>query len=345
KEGGGRSPRVSAALPGGSTRIVVPADGAWYSPTRVGSIGLTPSTGVTIAGIDVGEDYLDLALIEPGHAFSLARVALAGIEAERDPLAALAKRLGAALAACNWPIVALIDSPRWPSDCDCRISPMRFRAAHEGGRRIDVRLRAIVRSLAAISVSDSALRLSLFPTPRHDYFLRCIGDRACKPHLRAIGRQLFGADRPFPAEDGPRGGAIFTRFMLSGFAAYRALQVLGVATFEAYPDLQFRLWRESRPLTPKNRGRAAFADRSEIIAALAATLRLAEADRFGAQITTQITTMDQADAAILALSARAALDHGAILLIEEPDEGSFAIPMQMRQAGSLMDANSSHPLR
>jgi hypothetical protein len=188
-------------------------------------------------------------------------------------------------------------------------------------------LRQIVRALAATSVNDASLRLSLFPTPRHDYFLRCISDRACKPHLQALGHQLFELNAVPPAADGPRGGAIFTRFMLSGFAAYRALEAIGITAFEAYPDLQFRLWREGRPLASKSAGRAAFTDRLEIITALAATLKLTGA--------TAIRTLDQADAAILALSARTALERGAIGLIEEAEEGCFALPLQAVQALAL----------
>ena len=38
-----------------------------------------------------------------------------------------------------------------------------------------------------------------------------------------------------------RAAATFTRFMLAGFATYRALERLGVPAFESYPDLQLRL--------------------------------------------------------------------------------------------------------
>jgi Protein of unknown function (DUF429) len=237
-------------------------------------------------------------------------------------------------AASETPVIALIDSPRWPSDCDSRVSSL-LRQSHAGGRLIDKRLRAIVRSLTAASPADSTLRLSLFPTPRRDYFLRCISDPTCKPHLRALGRQLFDSGGAIASNDGPRGGAIFTRFMLAGFAAYRALEALSVLTFEAYPDLQFRLWRDDLPLAPKGAGGLALAHRSKILAnilkALTATLKLDTTD----QIPRQIVTMDKADAAILALSACAASDQGTIALIDEPEEGCFAIPLRSRQADSL----------
>lgn len=251
---------------------------------------------------------------------------VAGIEAEHDPLAALAERLREALATSDAPIIAFIDSPRWPSDCDCRIPSLHPRSGHAGGRHIDANLRTIVRSLAVASAGDSALRLSLFPTPRHDYFLSCIRDRACKPHLRAFGCQLFDSALSPSSNDGPRGGAIFTRFMLTGFAVYRALETLRIEAFEAYPDLQFRLWRNDHLLASKSAGRIALANRSEILAALAAECKVAVA---------HLTTMDQADAAILAMSARSAWGRGAIALIEDPEEGCFAIPLQSRQAASL----------
>jgi hypothetical protein len=148
---------------------------------------------------------------------TLHRVPLAGIEGEADALGALMRRLSAAMLPFDAPIIALIDSPRWPSDCDSRVKSLSPRGDHDGGRRIDKRLRQIVRALAATSVNDASLRLSLFPTPRHDYFLRCISDRACKPHLRVLGHQLFKLDATPLAGNGPRGGAMFTRFMLSGF--------------------------------------------------------------------------------------------------------------------------------
>ncbi|HUN57947.1 MAG TPA: DUF429 domain-containing protein [Candidatus Binataceae bacterium] len=259
------------------------------------------------------------------------RVPVVGIEAEHDPLTALAERLKAALSPFDAPIIAFIDSPRWPSDCDCRWSSLHLRDGHTGGRRIDNALRAIVRSLAAVSARDSTLRLSLFPTPRHDYFIHCIVDRLCKPHLRVLGRQLFGISSDCAVSDGPRGGAIFTRFMLTGFAAYRSLETLGVKTFEAYPDLQFRLWCDDHPLAPKSHGRVGLAHRSEILTDLAAAINLAISESVGQRI----MTMDEADAAILVLSAAAALDRGAIALIDEPEEGCFAIPLQWRQAAGL----------
>ena len=127
------------------------------------------------------------------------------------------------------------------------------------GRLLDAHLRALVRSVRGDVGTDAALRrLSMFPTPRFEYFARCAASPACKPHLRALAHELF-ADT-FDAHDrgaAPRGGAIFTRFMLSGFAAYRALERIGAAAYECYPDLQFRLWAHGIELPPKGDHRKA----------------------------------------------------------------------------------------
>jgi hypothetical protein len=279
---------------------------------------------ITVAGLDVGEDYLDLALIDPRRRhLELRRVALAGIEMAPNAIVALSIRLAEALNPHQAPIIALIDSPRWPSDLDCRPSVVSPRQGdYAGGRRIDSRLREFTRHLRETGEID--LRLSLFPTPRLAYFRRCIEDRSCKPHLRALGREFFGCAEPRVAAAGPRGGAIFTRFMLTGFAAFRALEAIGVTAFEAYPDLQFRLWREGHPLAPKSRRRQALADRVSIDSKIAAEAEIGGSD--------QLRSLDQADAAILALTAYAALNHGAVGVIKEPEEGNFAIPLRHYQA-------------
>jgi hypothetical protein len=177
--------------------------------------------------------------------------------------------------------------------------------------------------------ADAALRrLSMFPTPRFEYFARCAASPACKPHLRALARELF-ADTFGEHERGeaPRGGAIFTRFMLSGFAAYRALERIGAGAYECYPDLQFRLWAHGAELPPKGDRKNALAARTRINARIARALGLRGAAR--------IATMDQADAAILALSAAAALRFGMVGIIEEPAEGHFAVALDEAHASRV----------
>ena len=119
--------------------------------------------------------------------------------------------------------------------------------------------------------------LAMFPTPRYDYFARWARDPRCKPHLSAIATELFGEllDEWRRARPRRGGGAIFTRFMLAGFATYRALERLGVPAFESYPDLQLRLSSPSQStqtLPPKRRHAEALAARRRIVASLAARL-------------------------------------------------------------------------
>jgi hypothetical protein len=256
------------------------------------------------------------------HASSLQfyRIALTAIASAPSPITMLRDLLFATLDRFSRPLVALIDSPRAPCDCDCRSlatpPPTSSQPALPNScRLLDDHIRAFARRL---NTPEYPLPLSLFPTPPLDYFRRCLHDPQCKPHLRALGRDLFGSSPP-QIRSAPRGGAIFTRFMLSGFAAYRALDSLGVTTFEAYPDLQFRLSRRDRPLIPKRHRTAAFADRLATTHEIAALMAIDGVD--------QIRTLDQADATILALSARLVLDRGLLAIIAVPAEGRFAIAL------------------
>jgi hypothetical protein len=288
-----------------------------------------------IVGIDVGEDYLDLATVDAAaEQLRLVRVAVTGVDRGaggaigelRRRLLAAAPELGARGA------VALIDSPRCPRDLDvaaCAGNAAVERVAtgrESASRAIDLSLRAIVSRLALQSRDGGPFRLSLFPTPRFEFFAACVSDPRCKPHLAAIGRELFGAaaTEPDHRTAGPSGGRIFTRFMLAGFAAYRALDELGVESYEAYPDLGFRLWARAAELPPKRAGRAALDARVRIDRRLA--------DELNCGCARPLATLDEADAAVLALSAARANRAGAIALIEESHEGCFALAMDRDQA-------------
>ncbi|HEY6420722.1 MAG TPA: hypothetical protein VIX59_17145, partial [Candidatus Binataceae bacterium] len=216
----------------------------------------------------------------------------------------------------------LVDSPRAPA---------------AAGRAIDAALRRVVARLAARSAPASghdALRVSMFPTPATDYFAACIAARDCKPHLRALGREMLAH---LAAQGGrgrvaapSRGGALFTRFMLVGFAAHRALESAGVVAFESYPDLALRIWKPpGAALPPKTKGRAvALAARRRIVARLARRLAL---ERFTAP-----RTLDEADAAVLALSAALARERGAgALLIEHRAEGRFLLALDAQYAARI----------
>ena len=291
-----------------------------------------------IVGIDVGEDFLDLAIVdEKGTALRLERVAIAGVEAG-DPnrcatnsadlgsgraIDELRRRMFAAapeLGASD--TIALVDSPRRPRDLDA--DGLRG-AGTVAGRKIDTALRAIVGRLGLRKAGGAPFSLSLFPTPRFEYFAACVRDPRCKPHLAVLGRELFGdaIEKTSPGV-APVGGRIFTRFMLAGFAAYRAICGIGVESYEAYPDLAFRLWAEGAQIPPKSAGRSASDARVRI------NRRLAE--RAGCAGAARIATLDEADAAVLALSAMNARRRGVIAVIEEKGEGRFALALDGDQA-------------
>jgi len=305
----------------------------------------------------VGEDFLDLAVLTTvAKDLRLARVAVIGVEREgsardsgsrdgtspneaapdgitndggaiaevRRRLLAAAPELGAAGA------MVLIDSPRCPRDLDLA---MRVGDAHAPGasardsasRVIDASLRAMVNELSLLKRDGTPFRLALFPTPKFEFFAACARDPRCKPHLAAIAHELFGAAlENAPALAAPTGGRVFTRFMLTGFAAFRALERLPAKCFEAYPDLAFRLWARGGEIPPKGAGRIALDARVQVIHSLAGEIGCAGASK--------ISTFDEADAAVLALSAGLAARTGVIAIIEEPGEGCFALALDRDQA-------------
>jgi len=323
--------------------------------SQVASLSImAPPTG-PIVGIDVGEDFLDLAVLDAtAKDLRLARVAVTAVEraglAQADiargciaqraiandggAIRELERRLIAAAPELGVPgAIVLIDSPRWPRDLNVAMRTddvdARPRSEHRGaGRAIDACLRAIVSKLALRKRDGSPFRLALFPTPKFDYFAACARDAGCKPHLAAIARELFGAAlQTAPTLSAPAGGRVFTRFMLTGFAAYRALEARPGQCFEAYPDLAFRLWARRAQIPSKSAGRAALAARQRI------NRRLAEA--LGCVGAGNIATLDEADAAVLALSAGLAARAGVIAVIEERGEGRFALALDRDQARRL----------
>ncbi len=271
------------------------------------------------AGIDVGEDFLDLAVLRT-RAMTLEhhRIALRGIEAA--PLEMLRERLRACCPDAGPSWLALIDSPRWPLDLDCSKPALVRRDPVPAGRLLDSALREILRA----SPSHAAMRLSMFPTPKLDYFVRCARRPNCKPHLRAAYMHLFEpADRPANPDlchkSAAVEGGIFTRFMLAGFLAFKAFQSLGAQTLEAYPDLQFRL-SVTEPLLPKRAGEPALAQRVAINRKLRRVIRIKRSP--------PPASLDQADAEILVLSAALAARRGSLGFLEHPTEGRFLLTVQ-----------------
>lgn len=270
--------------------------------------------GVPVAGIDVGEDFLDLAILNGDRSrLEYHRVAMAGI---RSPVAkSLALRIAEAAPSLHRGAVAFVDSPRAPRDADCSGAMMTARRDAPAARLIDAALRAMLRSTPRCGVAA----LSMFPTPTADYFARCIASAACKPHLRAIGEELLAPlfDPQISTPSTVAGGLLFTRFMLAGFAAFRALEAMGVRAFECFPDLQFRLWSDGATLPSKRQRSAALSARQR------ACIRLAQ--KLGVAKFESPATLDEADAAVLALSAAASAERGGLIELRCAPEGRFAV--------------------
>jgi hypothetical protein len=276
-----------------------------------------------IVGIDVGENYLDLAIIDADRRrLEHSRIDLREIGGA-DPIGELASRfarcLGASGSRAIARSIAIIDSPRSPLDADGMtfapiLDPMASRA-------IDAGLREIVRALNRNPNRAPKLRLSLFPSRPTKYFVDCAFHPDCKPHLGAFGSRLFARPTTMIPASPLSGGALFTRFMIAGFATYRALEQLGVEAYEGYPYLAFSLWRKNHEdLPPKNRANVALPARNLILQRLAA--------RFSDLATPSANSLDQADAAILAITTVLAIaERNALLVIHAPHEGRFLIAL------------------
>jgi hypothetical protein len=295
----------------------------------------------TILGIDVGEDFLDLVSVECDcRKVALARVDLrkiiGGLKAvnggpDSSALAQLAGALTAAIPPVSAPTIALVDSPRWPCDLDWSRPGMVRRSGHQSGRDIDRALRGLVSRLRRERAGNQLAPLSMFPTPRFDYFGARLASESCKPHLRAFGHELFGD--ALKENFGKLTGGTFTRFMIAGFATYRALGALGVESYESYPDLQFRLWSAETELPSKASKPSALRARQRVLAQLMARLELDGASGF--------PTLDAADAAILALSVAAAAREGAIVALDASAEGRFIVALGAADAKRTVLAEAS----
>ncbi len=298
---------------------------------RPRAIALAPDA--PIVGIDVGERTLDLAIADSDR-MRLERVDLAGVENSADgAIAELARRIETAAPELKREgATAIIDSPRYPRD-----SARRNDAGTKGrySRLLDARLASVVGQLRAARMkSDPSFGLWLFPTPPHEDFIGYANDPACPPHLVSLVHELFPQYTGTPDGELERFGAgrIFTRFMIGGFALYLALSRWPVNCFEGFPDLYFRLRANGREIRPKRAGRRhALESRLPIVAAA-----MHQSNLRGAAP----ATLDQADAAILAASIGAARGSGAVLAIEAPSEGVFALPVELGEALRLIDSST-----
>ncbi|HTR60274.1 MAG TPA: DUF429 domain-containing protein [Candidatus Binataceae bacterium] len=254
----------------------------------------------------------------PGGASAL-RFARVNIRSNSsDPVSEIAESVQRAAPELGRGALALVDSPRAPN-----ASPTQ--------RDIDVALRATIASVNRKRNLADRITLSLFPTPPPEYFARCINDRSCKPHLISIARKVLGIP-PGPTGSRPRsGGWIFTRFMIAGFAAHLALERLGVDAFEGYPYLAFAMWKQKgEVLPPKSAHRAALIARQKIVARLARECGLA------ADIP---RTLDHADAAVLAITARLSARHGGTLFFASPEQGRFLLALDSRERTAVEEAS------
>jgi hypothetical protein len=315
-------------------------------PIALRRLHLDPAA--TIAGVDVGEQFLDLAIvIRKTRRLIMRRIRLDDLAEDETPgtckdtssvIATIASRLrSTAPELAN--AIAIVDSPAWPADCDLsseglekhrphaakQSSRIAKRVSQSGvGREIDGHLRRLIFDLRATGKLPALRPLALFPTPAFDYFARQILHDRCKPHLRAIGRELFALP-----QDGRRRrliGGTFTRFMIAGFAAHRALRTICAQVYEGYPDLQFRLWCDESDLPPK-KGRRATAGRPRVTAAAALAVRLRIIEALAGEISghRDVKRIDEADAAVLAFGATAAAARGVVGVIEVRAEGNFMI--------------------
>ncbi|MBV8357168.1 MAG: hypothetical protein JO189_04420 [Deltaproteobacteria bacterium] len=291
-----------------------------------------------MAGVDVGEDFLDIATLAPeSHHLSLTRVNLRNIlsapaetRLDTNALTSLSLMLAEKVPELRGAIV-LVDSPRWPSDLDWS-KPGVVAATHsKRGREIDVGLRALVYTLYKLDANSTLTTLSMFPTPPMRYFGAHLNSATCKPHLRMLGQELFG--EALNHDYGAASGGVFTRFMIAGFSTYRALQAIGAEAYEGYPDLQFRLWRRHHQLLSKQKERtSALASRIRILSALARRLDISGSG--------QVQRLDEADAAILVLSIIAARQYGAIFILESPYEGRFMVALDEQEAQRFHQRNA-----
>ncbi|HEY2485140.1 MAG TPA: hypothetical protein VGI36_08320 [Candidatus Binataceae bacterium] len=250
------------------------------------------------------------------NSLRLARVPI--FPATTHPVAQIAESISKFFPELGPGSLALVDSPRAP--CVVRSESRQ--------RDLDLMLRRVVAAINRARSSAEYLRLALFPTPAADYFARCASATACKPHLIRIAHELRLTDKGTMSV--PRGrGWLFTRFMLAGFATHRALEQLGVDSFESYPYLVFSLWKAaSERLPPKSDRRAALKARRAILARLTRSCRLTAP---------AAKSLDEADAAVLAVTAHlSAIGRGGALMFHSQMHGRFLLALRKRDLATAL---------
>jgi hypothetical protein len=282
------------------------------TPRRVHQRVLDLEQDTSLVGIDVGECFLDLAILRESCAIDHARIDLRDLES--DAISALVHKLEMVCPTDR--CVALVDSPRSPRDVDVRMSRARADARCPSGRAIDRALHEFV--LARVG---SRPRFSLFPTPALGHFKAWIRQPDAKTHLRAFYSALFRPAQNIGLNEsgGKPSGGTFARFMLSGFAVHRGLARLGIECYECFPDLVFKIWSEGRTVPPKRDRSAALSVRQRINTELRSSLKITEGSHCG--------NLDQADAEVMVLAAASAARSGSLTLLDCPAEGGFLLPL------------------
>jgi len=295
-------------------------------------LNLEIASDVAIVGIDVGENYLDLASIAPDrYELRYAQIALDQISGA-DSIGSLADALVDRVPELRSGAVAIVDSPRCPIDTDCSQSHFAQRENPPARRAIDSGLRAMVHRLNENPARARKTQLWLFPTPPTRYFTECVLHPACKPHLRLMGEQMFHPLKSPAQISAPlTGGALFTRFMIAGFAVYQALARIGVDAYEGYPYLGFRLWMSRDDELPAKKKTS-----SAYFKALEARRKILQRIELSAKFKmAPPANYDQADAAILATTVAAASRGGSIFQIRDRAEGSFIAALDRIDAAYL----------
>jgi hypothetical protein len=282
------------------------------TPRRVRQRVLNLEEDTSLVGIDVGECFLDLAILRESCAIDYDRIDLR--ELGSDAISAVVHKLKMVCPTDR--CVALVDSPRSPRDVDVRVSPGRADARCPSGRAIDRALHEFVFARVG-----SRLRFSLFPTPALDYFNAWIRQPDAKTHLRAFYSALFqpAQNTGLNESSGKPSGGTFTRFMLSGFAVHRGLARLGIECYECFPDLVFKIWNGGRTMPSKRDRSAALSVRQRINRELRSSLKITEGSL--------CANLDQADAEVMVLAAASAVRSGSLTILDCPAEGGFLLPL------------------
>ncbi|HLI81901.1 MAG TPA: hypothetical protein VKV03_18060, partial [Candidatus Binataceae bacterium] len=118
-------------------------DALRVKPDRCTRRRIVVARAASIIGIDVGEDFLDLASLPGDRAIlSYHRIPLADVT--RTVADSLACRIAGAIGGDLRSAIGLVDSPRTPRDIDCSGAKMIARANPPTTRSIDATLRALL---------------------------------------------------------------------------------------------------------------------------------------------------------------------------------------------------------